>query len=131
MYQGIERAISIRQPWAWLIVNGIKTVENRTWRTSHRGPLLIHAGQTMAFGQQDYADFLLVMHDEAGIILPDYANIQRGGIVGSVNLVDCVTTCKDPIDADWHEPGCYAFILRDAKTLLFLPMPGKLSIFKI
>ena len=38
------KAISIRQPWAWLIVNGYKDVENRIWATSLRGRVLIHAG---------------------------------------------------------------------------------------
>ena len=37
-------ALSIRQPWAELIVRGHKDVENRTWRHSYRGPVLIHAG---------------------------------------------------------------------------------------
>ena len=41
------KAISIRQPWAWLIVHGYKDVENRTWATKHRGPILIHAGKTL------------------------------------------------------------------------------------
>ena len=41
------KAISIRQPWAWLIVNGYKDVENRTWYTSHRGPLLICASKAL------------------------------------------------------------------------------------
>ena len=36
------KAISIRQPWAWLIVHGYQDVENRTWSTKHRGPILIH-----------------------------------------------------------------------------------------
>ena len=40
----MQRALSIRQPWAWLILNGYKDLENRTWRTDYRGPLLIHAG---------------------------------------------------------------------------------------
>jgi ASCH domain len=34
------KVIVIRQPWAWLIVNGIKDIENRSWRTRYRGPLL-------------------------------------------------------------------------------------------
>ena len=38
------RALSIRQPWAWLIVNGHKDIENRSWRTKYRGPFLVHAG---------------------------------------------------------------------------------------
>ena len=34
--------LSIRQPWAWLIVNGYKDIENRTWSTRFRGKVLIH-----------------------------------------------------------------------------------------
>jgi hypothetical protein len=37
------RALSVRQPYAWLIVAGLKDVENRSRRLRHRGPLLIHA----------------------------------------------------------------------------------------
>jgi hypothetical protein len=39
------KIISIRQPWASLIVSGIKDIENRTWPTRYRGPVLIHASQ--------------------------------------------------------------------------------------
>ncbi|WP_234838619.1 ASCH domain-containing protein [Sinorhizobium meliloti] len=38
-------AISIMQPWAWLIVNGHKDIENRDWPTKSRGPVAIHAGK--------------------------------------------------------------------------------------
>jgi hypothetical protein len=40
------KAISIRQPWAWLIVNGYKDVKNRIWAANLRGRVLIHAGAT-------------------------------------------------------------------------------------
>ena len=36
--------LSVRQPWAWLIVHGYKDIENRTWPTRHRGDTVIHAG---------------------------------------------------------------------------------------
>jgi len=39
------RALTIRQPWASLIAAGVKTIETRSWSTSYRGPLLIHAGK--------------------------------------------------------------------------------------
>jgi ASCH domain-containing protein len=39
------KIISIRQPWASLIVSGAKDVENRTWPTRYRGPVLVHASQ--------------------------------------------------------------------------------------
>lgn len=40
------KAISINAYWAWAIREGHKRVENRTWRTNHRGPLLIHASMS-------------------------------------------------------------------------------------
>jgi len=39
------KALNIQQPWAWLIANGHKTVETRTWLTRYRGPLLIVASK--------------------------------------------------------------------------------------
>jgi hypothetical protein len=42
--RSVFHSLSIRQPWAWLIVQGHKPIENRTWPTTYRGPLLIHAG---------------------------------------------------------------------------------------
>ena len=48
------KVIVIRQPWAWLIVNGIKDIENRSWRTRYRGPLLIQASaRKPAAGMED------------------------------------------------------------------------------
>jgi hypothetical protein len=37
------KILSIRHPWAYLIANGDKDIENRMWRTKYRGPFLIHA----------------------------------------------------------------------------------------
>jgi hypothetical protein len=42
------KAITVRQPWAWLVVTGKKDIENRTWRTHYRGKLLIHAASRLA-----------------------------------------------------------------------------------
>lgn len=38
------KALSVRQPWAWLIVNGYKDIENRDWSTQQRGRIWIHTG---------------------------------------------------------------------------------------
>ena len=61
-----RQAISIRQPWAWLIVHGWKNIENRMWRTSYRGPVLIHASKGMT--QDEYNACRLFM---AGFCDPD------------------------------------------------------------
>jgi hypothetical protein len=44
------KALSIKQPWVWLIVNGHKDVENRNWPTRFRGRLLVHAGKKVDRG---------------------------------------------------------------------------------
>jgi hypothetical protein len=65
-----ERCLTVRQPWASLIIAGTKTVEHRRWRTDYRGELWIHAG--------------LAVDDTAAAALP------RGVILGRVQLVDVV-----------------------------------------
>lgn len=82
------RALSIRQPSAWLIVNGYKDIENRSYRTHYRGPLLIHAGKTAP------SPGLIVKVDGRPIKLPKQYDL--GGIVGIVTLEDCVTESKSP-----------------------------------
>jgi len=54
------KAISIRQPWAWLIVNGYKDIENRSWPTKFRGRVLIHASKGMTRAEyDDVEDYLM------------------------------------------------------------------------
>jgi len=85
-------ALSVCQPWAWLIVNGLKNVAHRSWWTRHRGPLLIHASQSTTSITFDVLDELT---DEFGIkILPH--EFQVGGIVGVVDVVDCVEKSQSP-----------------------------------
>jgi len=113
------KAISIRQPWASLIVAGIKDIENRSWQTKYRGKLLIHASQKF---DKDGLEMMKKMKIPEIIIetMRDY----RGGIIGEVNLVDCVKKS----DSDWFE-GPYGFVLENAKVLTFKPCKGKLGIF--
>ena len=133
------KALSIRQPWAWLIVNGIKSVENRSWPTNYRGKFLVHAGTKFAITDRDFdawrAEMQAAIDSEqsfGGLKLPRRPQDYRtGGIVGMVELIDCVTECEDEYDQLWHEPGMYAFILDNAGVLPFMPYPGKLNFFEV
>ena len=116
------KAISIRQPWAWLIVQGYKDVENRTWATKHRGPILIHAGKTL----DPYFDEIRQDVLAQGVEFPDAKHIERGDIVGQVNIVDCVTESS----SEWFD-GPYGFVLEDAQPLPFQPCKGRLGIFDL
>lgn len=113
------KALSIRQPWAWLIVEGYKEVENRDWPTRFRGRFLIHAGKAF-----DQAGYVFVRQQFPTILLPAREEFDRGGIVGEATLLDCVTESPSP----WFF-GRFGFVLAEAKALPFRPMPGKLSFF--
>lgn len=123
------RALSIRQPWAWLIVNGHKDIENRSWPTKFRGEVLIHASKGMTNAEyEDVATMLLVKDDLRHLFqqLPDRDTLERGGIVGIANITDCVAQSDSP----WFF-GEHGFVLRDAKPLPFAPFKGSLGFFDV
>ena len=112
-------ALSIRQPWAWLIVHGYKNIENRTWSTDRRGWFYVHAGDKV-----DKAGYDEVKRNFPLIPMPPLTEMERGGIVGKVRLVDCVMVHTSP----WFS-GPYGFVLAGGQTLPFVKMAGKLSWF--
>lgn len=120
-------ALSIRQPWAWLIVNGHKDIENRDWPTNFRGRLLIHAGLTMT---RAYYDQVVQELDGMGLLpvdLPAYDELQRGGFVGWTHVTDCVQ--EHP--SKWKQEGSWGFVLRNSSTIEFRPWKGKLNFFNV
>lgn len=123
------KALSIRQPWAWLILNAGKDVENRQWRTRFRGRILIHAGKGMTRDEyEDALDFAAraVSPDQESIEVPPREALERGGIVGAVDIVDCV----DRSDSPWFV-GDYGFVLRNPQVLQFRPWRGELGFFEM
>jgi hypothetical protein len=116
--------ISILQPYAWLIVNGHKDIENRGWATKFRGRILIHAGKKYSRRDHDeYAEDMLDM----GIELPAFDAMQLGGIVGSATVTDCVQ--EHP--SKWKILGSWGFVLKDQRVRPFVPYRGQLSIFGV
>lgn len=117
------RALSIRQPWAWLILHAGKDIENRDWSTSYRGPILIHASKGMTIDEyEDAADFAFF---HCGVeSMEQREALPRGGIVGIADIVDCVTESESP----WFV-GRFGFVLRNARPLPFLPFKGQLGFF--
>lgn len=123
------RALSVRQPWAWLIVNGHKDIENRVWSTRYTGPLLIHASKGMTRAEyDDVADMLAneLPFMSMGIKLPDPNFIERGGIVGIAHCNGSVDVCASP----WFF-GPYGFVLSQARPLPFIPFKGMLGFFDV
>ena len=115
------KVLSIRQPWAFLIANGFKPVENRTWGTKFRGEFLIHASKS--FDREGYA---WVRERFPEIDLPLPKDFDRGGIVGAANLYSVATASSSP----WFS-GPFGFCLSHAKPLPFAPLLGRLGFFEV
>lgn len=105
-------ALSIRQPWAFLIVHGYKPVENRRWMSQFRGPFLIHAGLRL---DREGLDWL----EAEGMIpatMPEPSELPKGGIVGGAVLWS-VSAPYRGVTSPWRNPQQYAFNLRDPYAL--------------
>lgn len=133
------KAISIRQPWSWLIVRPdlvgpearraaaraekIKDIENRTWASKHRGATFVHAAKVMT--KAEYGDVQRWL-EGSEIQLPHYADLERGGIVGVVDVVDCVRKSA----SRWFIGGV-GFVLENPRPLKFKELKGELGFFGV
>jgi len=114
------KAISIRQPWAWLIVNGYKDIENRIWEPKLRGPVLIHTGKSRAHLTAEELKYIKRHYHVAH--LPD--TFETGGIVGIAEITGCVQRHR----SKWFH-GPYGWTLAKARRLPFKQCKGQLKFF--
>lgn len=129
------KVLTIRQPWAWAIINIGKDVENRTWHTDYRGELLIHSSKRPPSSVEmlEFGEFMV----ERG--LTNYLNrLERervtlnwieeqcicGAIIGKVRLLGCNASSK----SGWGV-GPWHWLLTDPEPLEPLYMPGKLGLW--
>jgi len=118
------KAFSVKQPWAWLIVNGHKDVDNRLWPAAHIGNVLVHATKERASEHEWHIARKLC--ETQGIELPPEAALPRGGIVGIVSITGCTLGhCQSP----WFS-GPVGWQLADARQLDFVPFKGRLTLFE-
>src|SRR5260221_9112249 len=124
--------LSVSQPWAWLIVNAGKDIENRGWMTHYRGMIAIHAPLKVdeAFFFRD--DLYPLNWDRlplpSGImreVPKSRSDYRTGGIVGVATLGDIVTADHSP-RSPWFF-GPFGWALKKAPPGSFCPRPGRLG----
>ena len=116
------KVLSVRQPWAWCIINANKNIENRTWKTNYKGELYIHASNQFDYGS--YAEII----STGSVELPSHIDEFRlGGIIGKVHLVGCFQNQN----SFWSETGKYHWRLEKPEALTFFPCKGQLRIFEV
>lgn len=120
-------AISVRQPWAWAIFHALKDIENRTWKTAVRGVVAIHASSGMTRSEYSEFEAFRKLRGLDGLPVPAFEELTRGAILGTVEIVDCVTHSP----SQWFQ-GCYGFVLKNP-SLLSEPIPfkGQLGFFPL
>jgi hypothetical protein len=130
-------ALSLRRPWPWLIFHAGKSIENRTWTTTYRGLLLIHAGREWDGRALPFAGELHA-RGVAGIPLHRLSgdhDLHPRGIIGVAELYDICSaaaaggTCDCP---PWAIPGHHHWRLRDARLFPQLaPHRGFQSLWQV
>ena len=127
------KTLSIRQPWASLIVKGFKDVENRSWKTPIRGEIAVHASASKA--EDDWEDAIITVAVIRAIALSEakewliktigeFDKLPRGAILGTVEIADCKRERMSP----WHFDENWGFYLQNPKELKKpIPAKGKLG----
>jgi hypothetical protein len=116
------KALSIKQPFAELIVQGRKKIELRTWRTKFRGEFLVHASKVPDKGAMEKFGF---------------EKLPTGCIVGKANLIDVKEYKNEKEcmkDKDLHLAhngwGNFGFILKDVERVKEIPCKGNLNFWE-
>jgi len=119
------KALSLSQPWAALVVSGIKLIENRTWSSKHRGPLLIHASKT--WDEYDANWIIEKRPDLKDFVRNGEETRIRGALVGKVKMTDCVTNST----SEWFF-GPFGFVfVEPVRFEKPVPYKGQLNIFEV
>lgn len=114
------KALSIRQPWASLILAGHKTVENRVWNTGYRGPIIVHAGVTIA-------QHAVARAATFGVIDPPIGAYLGVVDLAGVHHVDAGCSC----DPTFAEMGVYHWQLLTPLTFdKPIAGPGRLALYE-
>jgi hypothetical protein len=126
-------ALSLKQPWATLLVHGKKSIEVRNWPTARRGRILIHAARIPDERRQAWEWVPRELLEAARLL---------GGIIGSAELTDCLTYTRVEefaADRDRHfnenawfvGPKLFGFQFANAVPLPFRPYSGWMRFFPV
>jgi hypothetical protein len=120
------KAISIKQPWATLIACGFKTIELRTWCTTHRGPLLVCASASPARTEDAKRAI-----EEFGLTATD---MPLGQAICIVDVRDVRPATRQDVDAACSSVDAsrdHAWIVQHVRDVEPRAVKGRLSFFDV
>lgn len=115
------KALSVKQPWATLLIEGQKTIEVRSWSTAHRGHLLICASASPKN---------VFWNDKTD---GEHRLMHAGCIIGIVNLIDVrqMVPADDDASAGNYLKGAYAWVVEPVSYCRPDPIVGRLNLFDV
>jgi hypothetical protein len=128
------KALSLRQPWAWMVIHGGKSIENRRWNTRYRGPVLVHAAKGMT--RDEYLDAAMFAAEvDQSVNLPAFSELERGGIVGATTITGVIPPRNNGLfsaePVPWHMADQFGFRLGPRIWLQFRALKGELGFFNV
>ncbi|MCX6000736.1 MAG: ASCH domain-containing protein [Chloroflexi bacterium] len=123
------KALSIKQPWAWLILHGYKDVESREWSTRLRGRVLVHAGGSRSDMTRDVMAWILKRLDreEAETFMAAHGSLPFGALVGEVDITACVSASRSP----WFAGPCGFILANPVAYDKPIPYKGQRHFFEV
>ena len=128
------KCITLRQPHASQVAAGIKIIENRTWTTNYRGPLLIHAGSGLDCDRSEYDLIVKTAAEFDKVELPTWAELcaRRGHILAQVDIIDVFheDNIPDTYRGRWDLHGPWCWVLGNVRRVEPIPAKGKLGFWE-
>lgn len=118
--------LSVKQPWAHLIIGGYKPIENRTWYTNYRGLVAIHAGA----GTRGTRAIYDLPHVRA--LVASREGLTFGAIVGIADLIDIVHVDDKRMKQKRFAPwviGPWCWIFERPERIEPIPVKGRLGLY--
>ena len=128
----VMKVLTIKEPFATLIMKKIKYIETRSWKTNYRGELYIHAGLAKLSSNVKKREQLSSLYSED--------ELKFGYIICKCRLVDCIYMTEEFIEQEKKkdiknfvsgrfEVGRYAWVLDDVEIINPIKAKGKLGIW--
>jgi hypothetical protein len=118
-----QRVLTLREPYAWLVVNGYKDVENREWYAKFTGRILIHSAKTPDPSFQRVANWA---GTHKGIVVPDREELEANNCGRVVGVANFGPMSRKPLESDWYQSGKNAWPIEWAFAIHPGPVvPGK------
>lgn len=133
------KVLSIKEPHASLLLTPYKTIETRSWATSYRGEIFLHASASAPSYRKEKAmwDRVLNLYDKEENRTGKRPAFHKGFIYAKATLVDCIEMTpeniaalpQEEIDAGYYSPGRYMWVLKNVTPIDPIPAKGHLGIW--